>query len=115
MSSTSENATFVLVHGAHHDGGTWDDLVPELAARGHGAVTLDLPGAGANAAEPESLHVRPLDPVAFGTEPSPNAGVSQDDRNAAVIEAVHAAAEMGNGEVVLAGHSLGGLTTSAVA
>lgn len=114
MSSTSENATFVFVHGAHHDGGTWDDLVPELEARGHGAVTLDLPGAGVNAAEPESLHVRPLDPVAFGTEPSPNAGVTQDERNTAVIEAVHAAAEMGNGDVVLVGHSLGGLTTSAV-
>ncbi|BAN00839.1 alpha/beta fold hydrolase [Ilumatobacter coccineus] len=114
MSSTSENATFVFVHGAHHDGGTWDDLVPELEARGHGSVTLDLPGAGVNAAEPESLHVRPLDPVAFGTEPSPNAGVTQDERTAAVIEAVQAAAAMGNGDVVLVGHSLGGLTTSVV-
>jgi len=35
--------TFVLVHGAWHGAWCWDRLVPELAARGHDAVTMDLP------------------------------------------------------------------------
>lgn len=35
--------TFVLVHGAFHGAWCWDRLVPELAARGHGSVTMDLP------------------------------------------------------------------------
>ncbi|MGI9595917.1 MAG: alpha/beta fold hydrolase [Acidimicrobiales bacterium] len=111
----SGNSAFVLVHGAWHNGATWDDLVPELAARGHLSVTLDLPGAGENAAVPASFHQRPLDPAAFATEPSPNAGVTQDSRSDAVIAAVELAAQQGNGEVVLVGHSLGGLTISPVA
>jgi hypothetical protein len=36
-------ATFVLVHGAWHGAWCWDRLTPELVARGHGAVTMDLP------------------------------------------------------------------------
>jgi len=35
--------TIVLVHGAFHGGWCWDPLLPELAARGIDAVTLDLP------------------------------------------------------------------------
>ena len=37
--------TFVLVHGAYHGPWCWELLVPELAARGHDAVTVDLPVA----------------------------------------------------------------------
>ena len=68
---------------------------------------IDLPGSGTNAASPVSFSARPFDPAAFATEPSPNAGVTQEDRTAAAIEAVKAAAAQGNGKVVLAGHSLG--------
>ncbi len=106
---------FVLVHGAWHSHRTWDTLVPELEARGYSAVTLDLPGAGANAAIPAAFTARPLDSVAFATEPSPNASVTQAERTAAVIAAVQQAAADGNGKVVLVGHSLGGLTISHVA
>ncbi len=35
--------TFVLVHGAWHGAWCWDRLVPELRARGHDTVTMDLP------------------------------------------------------------------------
>lgn len=35
--------TFVLVHGAWHGAWCWDRLIPELAARGHDSVTMDLP------------------------------------------------------------------------
>ena len=36
-------ATFVLVHGAFRAGWAFDRLLPELAARGHQGVALDLP------------------------------------------------------------------------
>jgi pimeloyl-ACP methyl ester carboxylesterase len=34
---------FVLIHGAWHGAACWTRLVPELAARGHAAVAVDLP------------------------------------------------------------------------
>ena len=111
----SSNAAFVLIHGAWHNHETWSDLTPELEALGHAVVAIDLPGAGANALSPASFSHRPLDPAAFATEPSPNAGVTQDERTAAAVAAVRDAASKGNGEVVLVGHSLGGLTISPVA
>ena len=111
---TSQNPAFVLIHGAWHNHHTWDKVVPLLAARGYAAVAIDLPGAGANAAIPSSFNQRPLDPAAFGTEPSPNAGVTQDERTQATLDAISAAAAKGNGQVVLVGHSLGGLTLNQV-
>ena len=36
-------STFVLIHGAWHGGWCFERLVPALNARGHRAVTLDLP------------------------------------------------------------------------
>lgn len=111
---TTTKAAIVLVHGAWHDHHTWDLVVPLLNDAGHATVTIDLPGAGANAQYPASYYQRPLDPQAFGTEPSPNAGVTQDERTAATIAAVRRAATLGNGDVVLVGHSLAGLTLADV-
>ena len=106
---------FVFVHGAWHGAGTWDEITPRLEARGFALRTLDLPGAGANAKSPDAFHRRPLDSAAFGTEPSPNAAVTQEERTAAVIAEIDALRAAGVDRVVLAGHSLGGLTVSAVA
>lgn len=36
-------ATFCLIHGNWHDGSSWEGLVGPLRARGHEAVTPDLP------------------------------------------------------------------------
>jgi pimeloyl-ACP methyl ester carboxylesterase len=36
-------ATYVLIHGAGSDSWYWHLVVPELAARGHDVVTMDLP------------------------------------------------------------------------
>jgi pimeloyl-ACP methyl ester carboxylesterase len=36
-------ATFGLVHGAQHGAWCWEQLTPELEARGHDAVAVDLP------------------------------------------------------------------------
>lgn len=114
MTDPATKPAFVLVHGAWHCSSTWAELTPELEAAGHAVVAVDLPGAGPNAASPAAFSARPLDPAAFGTEPSPNAGVTQEERTAAVVAAVGEAAGRGNGEVVLVGHSLGGLTISPV-
>ncbi len=35
--------TFVLVHGAWHGAWCWEQLTPELEARGHRVTTMDLP------------------------------------------------------------------------
>lgn len=35
--------TFVLVHGSWHGGWCWDRLIPELEARGHRGIAMDLP------------------------------------------------------------------------
>ncbi|MEP3427355.1 MAG: alpha/beta fold hydrolase [Roseibium sp.] len=105
----------VLVHGAWHSSETWSDVKPLLEAKGFDVTAVDLPGAGLNARAPVAYHNRPLDAAAFGTEPSPNAGVGQQERTDAVVAAVRASAERTGNKVVLVGHSLGGITISPVA
>ena len=113
MVNTSDRPAFVFVHGAWHNVATWTEVVAELEGRGYASVANDLPGAGALADNPASLTAAPFDADAFAAEVSPNR-VTQDDRNAAVIEDVRAASRQGNGRVVLVGHSLGGRTISPV-
>src|SRR5437764_15314513 len=81
----AQMSTFALVHGAWHGAWCWDRLVPEIAARGHRAIAVDLPCE---------------DPLAGG---------------AAYAGAVVQALEGVGGDVVLVGHSLGGLTIPLVA
>lgn len=113
MSATK--AAFVLVHGGWHNHSAWDRVTPLLEADGFAASTLDLPGAGVNAIAPTSLGLRPFDPVAFATERSPIAGVTQEQRTQAVVALVKEAASRSGGKVILVGHSAGGMTISAVA
>jgi pimeloyl-ACP methyl ester carboxylesterase len=108
-------AAFALVHGGWHNHSAWDRIVPILNAQGFAALTLDLPGAGVNAIAPTSLSLRPFDPAAFAAERSPIAGVTQEERTQAVVALVREAASLGDGKVILVGHSAGGLTISAVA
>jgi pimeloyl-ACP methyl ester carboxylesterase len=108
-------AAFALVHGGWHNHSVWDRIVPILNAQGFAALTLDLPGAGVNAIAPTSLSLRPFDPDAFAAERSPIAGVTQEERTQAVVALVREAASLGDGKVILVGHSAGGLTISAVA
>ncbi|MFJ7070389.1 alpha/beta fold hydrolase [Streptomyces sp. NPDC101115] len=68
----------LLIAGLWLDGSAWDDVVPELAARGHRPVPLTLPGAGDGAAS-----------------------ASLDDQVAAVLAAVDAAP----GKPLVVGHS----------
>ena len=93
----------------------WEKVTPILRANGFAALTLDLPGAGANAIAPASLGRRPFDLAAFTAERSPAVGVTQEERTQAVVALVKEAAALGDGRVVLVGHSAGGMTISAVA
>jgi pimeloyl-ACP methyl ester carboxylesterase len=78
-------ATFGLVHGAYHGAWCWERLTPELEARGHRVLSVDLPCE---------------DPLAGSSEYA-----------AAAVEAF---ADAGD-DLVLVGHSLGGLTIPLVA
>src|SRR6202011_5203153 len=113
MSATK--AAFVLVHGGWHNRSAWYKATPVLEPNGFAALTLDLPGAGVHAIAPTSLGLRPFDPAAFAAEPSPVAGVTQEERTQAVVALVRDAASLSDGKVILVGHSAGGMTISAVA
>lgn len=112
--STSKLA-YVLVHGGWHNQSSWNKVKPILQAEGHAVLTLDLPGAGSNTIAPKSLGARPFDLAAFAAEPSPIAGVTLDERIAAVVALVQDAASPSEGQVILVGHSAGGMVVSAVA
>lgn len=83
---------FVLVHGGWHGAWCWELLVPELAARGHRAVAVDLPIG---------------DPAAGAAEYAAVAAAAADSLG-------HRSAE-GDADVVLVAHSLAGLTVPLVA
>jgi pimeloyl-ACP methyl ester carboxylesterase len=77
--------TFVLIHGGFHGSWCWDRLVPELDARGHSAIAVDLP----------------ID------DPSCS--------NVAYADLVRKSLVQVTGDVVTVGHSQGGLTAPLVA
>src|SRR5262249_5758551 len=81
--------TFVLVHGSWQGAWSWDDVRDRLRAHGHRVITPALPGRG-DISEDRSW-------------------IGHDDNVAAVLAALDAD---GAGPVVLAGHSLGGVTVS---
>src|SRR5579862_6453256 len=85
-------ATFVLVHGAWHGGWCWRKLTPLLRAAGHEVFAPTLTGLG------ERAHLA-----------TPEVGLSfhvQDVVNVLVYEDLH--------EVVLVGHSYGGMVITGV-
>jgi len=84
-------ASYVLVHGAWHGGWCWGHVAPLLRAQGHVVVTPDLPG--------------------HGDDPAPANAQTLDSYVQRICGTVGAL----GGEVILVGHSLGGLVISAVA
>jgi pimeloyl-ACP methyl ester carboxylesterase len=77
--------TFVLVHGSWHGAWCWERLIPELEHHGHDAIAVDLP----------------CDDIEAGC--------------AAYAEVVIAQTARLGDDLVLVGHSLGGLTIPLVA
>ena len=88
--------SFVLVHGAAHGAWCWERVVPVLAAADavDRVIAVDLPGHGAQ------RDVKPQDRITLG------------DYVDAVVDAITGADLH---DVVLVGHSLGGITVTEVA
>ncbi len=84
-------ASFLLIHGAWHGAWCWYKVIPELRARGHRALAIDLPGHG-------------VDRTAL-------ADVTLDAYARRVGEALHAFDE----PAVLVGHSMGGIVITEAA
>lgn len=106
---------FVLVHGAWHGAWCYAHVATALAARGHLAIARDLPAHGLNARFPASYFKRPVDAAAFAAEPSPVANTTLDDYASQVMQAVDDAYALGHGQVILVGHSMGGIAITAAA
>ncbi|HEY6394828.1 MAG TPA: alpha/beta fold hydrolase [Candidatus Binataceae bacterium] len=83
--------TFVLVHGAWHGAWCWAAVINELEKRGDNALAIDLPGQGASRFDRAKVTLATY-----------------------VDSAISFIAERDLKNVVLAGHSLGGLTISGV-
>ncbi|MDX2161214.1 MAG: alpha/beta hydrolase [bacterium] len=82
--------TFVLVHGAFQDAAGWNPVIAELEARGHTALTVQLPGRDAE---------------------GDLSGITLQAYRDAVIEVVEAQ----QSPVVLVAHSFGGMVITATA
>lgn len=81
-------ARFLLIHGSCHGAWCWRDMIPALAALGHQAKAIDLPGCGADRT--------PLGQITL---------TSTRDRIIAALEP----------DTVLVGHSWGGFPVTAAA
>lgn len=84
-------STFVLVHGAWHGAWAWYKVVPLLESAGHDVVAFDLP--------------------AHGTDTTPIEEITLED----YVEHVGEALAEQDEQVVLAGHSSGGVIISQTA
>lgn len=84
-------ATFVLIHGAWHGGWCWEEVIPRLEALGHKALAPDLPG--------HAKHGPPLHEVSLARYCDAVAGLILEQSD----------------NVILAGHSMGGVVISQVA
>jgi pimeloyl-ACP methyl ester carboxylesterase len=107
----STTRSFLFVHGAWHTAMHWHRVTDRLAAMGHRAAAIDLPGSGLDAAYPASFLQG--DFAALRTEASALTGVRLDDYVAAVTAQLTEMAR--HGRVTLVGHSFGGLTITRVA
>ncbi|MBS0545505.1 MAG: alpha/beta hydrolase [Proteobacteria bacterium] len=90
-SGALEAPAIVLIHGAGHDHGVWDEVAATLAAAGHRTIAPDLPGHGA----------------------SEGAALADIDTQAAWLVRLLDALDCGR--MCLVGHSMGSLTALAAA
>ena len=112
-----KETVFVFVHGSNHNAAHFTKVNNALAAKGYGSEAIDLPGHGLDADFPASYFQRPIDPSNpgdFGTEASPIAHITLADYANHTANIVKDLARKYR-NVILVGHSLGGLTISAVA
>lgn len=84
-------STYLLIHGAWHGAWCWEKIVPLLESAGHRVITIDLPGHGKDQT--------PISEVSL---------VVYTDRVVAAIDKL-------DQEVILVGHSMGGIVVSQAA
>ncbi|HHT7235651.1 MULTISPECIES: alpha/beta fold hydrolase [Bacillus] len=84
-------STYVLVHGAWQGEWAWELVKPQLEAFGHTVITLDLPGSGKDV--------------------TPSQNITLDSYVDAVTDAIH----QQNENVILVGHSMGGIVITQTA
>ncbi len=111
----SRGATFVLVPGSWYNALTWERVAHLLVAGGHAVIARDRAAFGLNARFPQSYLQRPFDTAAFAAEPSPVASVTLQQDIDGVAAQILEAIEGGSRQVVLVGHSSGGLVITGVA
>lgn len=90
MNKPETGATFVLIHGAWQGAWAWQRVIPLLAARGHGAAAIDLPGNGHD-----------------DTPPGDVTTMLYAEHVAAIIDDIA-------GPVIVVGHSMGGTVAAQV-
>ncbi|WP_216216688.1 alpha/beta fold hydrolase [Amycolatopsis aidingensis] len=110
---TGRCRTFVFVPGAFGRAAMFGYLVNALAARGHRALAVELPGHQPGMVPYGPGFQAPQDLAAWAAVPSPLAGIGLREYVRHTIGVVRAAA--GHGRVVLAGASAGGLVIGLVA
>ena len=89
--SQTSDKTYILVHGAWHGAWCWYKVVPLLEAKGHKVIAIDLPGHGKDTTNPTNITL--------------------DD----YVNKVVAVANEQTGQVILVGHSSGGVVISQAA
>ncbi|WP_213804208.1 alpha/beta fold hydrolase [Granulicella sp. dw_53] len=110
----NDTVAFVLIHGAWHNSTCWQPLMEHVARSGYETYAIDLPGAGVHSVNPTS-YSNPVDGTVFAREPTPNSGVTQEQRTNAIVELINGIRKSTDRPIVLVGHSMGGLTVTAVA
>jgi pimeloyl-ACP methyl ester carboxylesterase len=100
--------TYVFVHGSGSNAGSWSKTQQEMALRGHRTIAVDLPGRGAGFCP--AYYTQDLE--TFAAEPSVLTEVTAEQTVGHVVDVVRRLRE--HGPVVLVGHSLAGLTMTAV-
>lgn len=91
MSQSHETPTLILIHGAWQGAWAWQLLIPELNLRGYQAIAVDLPGNGQ-----DDTPIKDVTPERL-------------------IEHIKRLADTIEGDIVLVGHSGGGMLATAVA
>lgn len=102
--------SYLLIHGAWHSSLHWARVTRLLAAKGHRALAIDLPGHGLSARFPRAY--LSADQAGFVTEVSPHKDIRLDDAADAVIAALREL--QGEAKPVLVGHSMGGTVITRV-
>lgn len=87
----SGQKNYLLVHGAWHGAWCWDKVVPEMRAKGHNVIAIDLPGHGKDTSNADNITLNDY------------------------VQKVVSVAKTIKGEVILVGHSMGGVVISQAA